>query len=532
MNKTPAAPPPYYAQPQPYTQPLQATYSPYQNSPYPPAPASSQEYEKFSPRPRFQDWWATVLFILHLLIFLAIAVFAIPQVITALQAGKLSNSSSNGSNKSLASNGKGGGGGGGGDLILDQGLLTSMLWMTLICVSSSFMLCLLFILFMQYFAGILIVSCLVMSVVLYLGMSVFFILRGAVLPGVLTGVCALLYMVVAYTWRSRIPFATIMLTTIAQVTRKYQGTVIVGIGGLLAQLVWCIFFGFTVMGVVLMFANQTTQTCRVLKNGTRVCKTEITGKAYVIYLYCLFAFYWTNQVIKNVVHVTVSGVFGVFYFLSGTPQMPSGSATLGSLYRAMTTSFGSICFGSLIIAMIRFLRALARALSEQDEGALALLGCICTCLLGCIESLMVYFNHYAFTQVAIYGKPFCQAGKDTWRMIQDRGIEAIINDNLLGNVLGFTTLFVGLLNVVIGYVVLNLLEPRILKMPTLMMIALVLCFITGIAFMNVISEVIESGNATTFVALGDDPMALARTQPELFEKIRRTWPEVVVGVNG
>ncbi|RUS12905.1 plasma-membrane choline transporter-domain-containing protein, partial [Endogone sp. FLAS-F59071] len=41
-----------------------------------------------------------------------------------------------------------------------------------------------------------------------------------------------------------------------------------------------------------------------------------------------------------------------------------------------------------------------------------------------------YFNYYAYTQVAIYGKDFCTAAKDTWTLIKDRGIEAIINDNL------------------------------------------------------------------------------------------------------
>ena len=30
---------------------------------------------------------------------------------------------------------------------------------------------------------------------------------------------------------------------------------------------------------------------------------------------------------------------------------------------------------------------------------------------GCIEGLLRYFNQYAFTQVAIYGKSYCNAGR-------------------------------------------------------------------------------------------------------------------------
>ena len=33
------------------------------------------------------------------------------------------------------------------------------------------------------------------------------------------------------------------------------------------------------------------------------------------------------------------------------------------------------------------------------------------CSLGCIEGLLRYFNQYAFTQVAIYGKSYCNAGR-------------------------------------------------------------------------------------------------------------------------
>ena len=33
---------------------------------------------------------------------------------------------------------------------------------------------------------------------------------------------------------------------------------------------------------------------------------------------------------------------------------------------------------------------------------------------------------------ALYGKPYIEAAKDTWRLFTDRGIDAIINDSLVG----------------------------------------------------------------------------------------------------
>ena len=53
----------------------------------------------------------------------------------------------------------------------------------------------------------------------------------------------------------------------------------------------------------------------------------------------------------------------------------------------MTTSFGSICFGSLIVAIIQALKQLVNAARGADDGYGILL-CIIECLLGCIESIV------------------------------------------------------------------------------------------------------------------------------------------------
>jgi len=54
--------------------------------------------------------------------------------------------------------------------------------------------------------------------------------------------------------------------------------------------------------------------------------------------------------------------------------------------------------------------------------------------LGCLQGIVEYVNKYAFTQVAIYGKAFVPAARDTWTILKDRGIVQLINDNLIGNV--------------------------------------------------------------------------------------------------
>ena len=66
-------------------------------------------------------------------------------------------------------------------------------------------------------------------------------------------------------------------------------------------------------------------------------------------------------------------------------------AVNGAFIRTVTTSFGSICFGSLIVAILEALRMLARVARENDDGNGILL-CIAECILGCLASIMEYFN--------------------------------------------------------------------------------------------------------------------------------------------
>ena len=95
----------------------------------------------------------------------------------------------------------------------------------------------------------------------------------------------------------------------------------------------------------------------------------------------------------------------------------------------MTTSFGSICFGSLIVAILKVIQAVARSAFGQNRNSI--IACLALCLITCIERLMEYFNLYAFTHVAIYGCDYITAAKLTWEFIKQSIWAAVINDILV-----------------------------------------------------------------------------------------------------
>ena len=60
----------------------------------------------------------------------------------------------------------------------------------------------------------------------------------------------------------------------------------------------------------------------------------------------------------------------------------------------------------------------------------------CLCCLGFLDVLMRFFNDFAYTQVAMYGKSFTRASRDTWTLlVHHSGVEALVQRDLIGSAL-------------------------------------------------------------------------------------------------
>jgi hypothetical protein len=84
----------------------------------------------------------------------------------------------------------------------------------------------------------------------------------------------------------------------------------------------------------------------------------------------------------------------------------------------MTYSFGSISLGSLIVAIINCLRQLCSIAQQTEAGqgnAMAgILFCVLGCFIGLLDWAVQFINRYAFSHIALYGKSYFAAAKDTW----------------------------------------------------------------------------------------------------------------------
>ena len=113
---------------------------------------------------------------------------------------------------------------------------------------------------------------------------------------------------------------------------------------------------------------------------------------------------WTCAVLSNVVHCTSASCVANWWYR----EEPSKTIVKKSFKRSLTSLLGSICLGSLLLALIRKTRLLLEFLIRRIEVAeglvpsaavSALQRYVLNCLrlvLGGMDWLLEYFNKYAF----------------------------------------------------------------------------------------------------------------------------------------
>mmetsp|Transcript_15710 Transcript_15710/g.43342 ORF Transcript_15710/g.43342 Transcript_15710/m.43342 type:complete len:497 (+) Transcript_15710:85-1575(+) len=314
---------------------------------------------------------------------------------------------------------------------------------------------------------------------------------------------------------SRIPFATINLVTAMTAVRQNLGT----IGW--AYLITFIAAGWSICWVI-AFVGVFDKTHECDENGNN-CSNPSYGLLFVLFL----AFFFGQQVLQNTVHVITSGVVGHWWFEPAEAQGFCSAAVNGSFIRATTTSFGSICFGSFVVAVIRALETLANAARSNDDGGIGV--CIAECILSCLAAIVEYFNKWAFVYVGIYGYGYCEAGKNVFTLFKNRGWEAIIADDLVANTLGLVGLFVGAIMGCIGLILDATTDLYDDAGGDSAAIAFILGLIIGLFIASIALSTFGSGVNAVIVLFAEAPADFQQNHPDLSNRMRQIWAEVYPG---
>lgn len=156
----------------------------------------------------------------------------------------------------------------------------------------------------------------------------------------------------------------------------------------------------------------------------------LSTTAYTTYLeyFHLFGFLWAAFVLLGISDVTIAGAIANFYWtLDKSKRLHR--PILAAVYRTLVFHLGSICFGSLLIAIIDLIRIFIWQLQRQARTSTNsvvryILGCI-QCCLGFLSKIVKLINKNAYIQMAITGKSFCKSASSALELLVSNSLKVL-----------------------------------------------------------------------------------------------------------
>jgi len=140
-------------------------------------------------------------------------------------------------------------------------------------------------------------------------------------------------------------------------------------------------------------------------------------------------------------------------------------------------------------------------------------------LLQCITKILEMFNMYAFVQVAVDGKSYCESAVDTLRLAKEVGLDAVINDDVVSGVMGTGKWIGSYCLMALGGVIAYHEAMPIGLVATMMVVG----FAFGFVIMDMATVVVEISAATLFICFAKDPHALKNSHPDLYDALVKAW---------
>ncbi len=110
--------------------------------------------------------------------------------------------------------------------------------------------------------------------------------------------------------------------------------------------------------------------------------------------------------------------------------------------------------------------------------------------------------------------------------MKDRGVDALVNDCLVGPVLTMGSLFVAYLSALLAYLYLEFTHPAYNDGRTFTPVVMAFAFLVGLQICQTFTTPIGSGVDTIFVAMAWDPQVAMTDHPEFWERLVRVYPRV------
>jgi hypothetical protein len=264
-----------------------------------------------------------------------------------------------------------------------------------------------------------------------------------------------------------------------------------------------------------------------LKESKVIANIEWDYKIRYAWWFHLFSLIYMNEFLKALSQFVYASSACIWYYShdKGTDEKPIKT----SFKRAFKYHWGSLAFGALIIAIIRFIMFFMEYVKKKVDQTLGektkkgkcyrCIICCCQCCMECVARTMEFINRHAYVQIALKGDSFCVSAFEGFAIIV-KNLGRFSALTLIGgffNLIG--VIFIGAASGMVGYLVITEVDYFADKLnspvlPTFVMT--MLGFIVGASCMSVFGT---SSDALMHSFLMDEE--INKGQPKHFRELQQ-----------
>ncbi|KAH6768629.1 Plasma-membrane choline transporter family protein [Perilla frutescens var. frutescens] len=204
-----------------------------------------------------------------------------------------------------------------------------------------------------------------------------------------------------------------------------------GLFGALPALTLGLVVYYVPIVLFLIFSNSNGKIVPKEDNGEYVCVWKQDSWVPAYYTLAILTMLWSATVMLEVQVYVISGTIAQWYF--SKDESPPKHGIRSSLRNAFGTSFGTICFSGLLIAIVRVVRSIVD--NARQEDASGIVNLILRCCANALLSAVDFLNKFTINFAAITGEAYCSAARMTYELLKRNLLSAVFVETVSTRIL-------------------------------------------------------------------------------------------------
>lgn len=339
---------------------------------------------------------------------------------------------------------------------------------------------------------------------------------------ILMGLGALFFVVGSYLMRHRVDFACAHIRVAARAILSYPMALLGAVCMAVVQSFWSFIWILGLLRMLRFSKLATKNDCL----GEECLKHVSARSAMSISIGMLVIYFWCSMVFRNILAVSIGSIVS-----SWKCKSQKNNLVAKAFLEAWTFHLGSICFGSLLVAVVETFRqvlsTLATLTSRQKNFYMAWVFSILSSVLHFVEYLMEFCNRFAYAYIGCYKCAFIPASKRSIQFLKSKGWSAVVNQEITRTAFWYANLLIGSL---VAYITVRVFEITYSQAsPSLHYrnpLVAVLGFTIGYLVTSIILSVISSAVTTVYILWAEEPSSWMQTRPDEYQILHNVWSKI------